>query len=303
MYTNFEFNKSDAVHMNQTLILYCVYLTFQLLADLSWFGVPLMTLISFILFGIASIGIEIENPFGYDDNDINLDRHCQDLKAEVEMYFLNRKPHSPDDWVEWDHVTEVIQNDSDSDSEHDHKKGSGTSAPHIPPNMAEWELSGRDHPLQPPPDILVRSSSGNIVTAAATTSGKKGASNRPTSPIVSPSKKQKKWFYGTTRSARELMEMEKNRQQQQRQQNVDGNNPMSPTSTVMSGSSGTSQILTNARSMQWNAGRGSDHETTTGSSLAEVAVDERYGGAKELAELFVRSEDSLTSSRDNLVPK
>jgi putative membrane protein len=41
-------------------------------------------LISFAVFGIEEIGIEIENPFGYDANDLPLDTICATMQRNIE---------------------------------------------------------------------------------------------------------------------------------------------------------------------------------------------------------------------------
>lgn len=62
-----------AIHLKQLLLLYALALPFQFVADLGWWTGLLVALISFTLFGIEEIGIEIENPFGTDPNDLPLD--------------------------------------------------------------------------------------------------------------------------------------------------------------------------------------------------------------------------------------
>ncbi|RIB11026.1 Bestrophin, RFP-TM, chloride channel-domain-containing protein [Gigaspora rosea] len=71
------------VHLKQACVLYMLALPFTILADLDWFTIPTMALVAFIFFGILAVGSEIENPFGYDDNDLPLDEYCKDLEAEV----------------------------------------------------------------------------------------------------------------------------------------------------------------------------------------------------------------------------
>lgn len=44
----------------------------------------MVALISFTLFGIEEIGIEIENPFGHDANDLPLDAICATLIRNIE---------------------------------------------------------------------------------------------------------------------------------------------------------------------------------------------------------------------------
>jgi putative membrane protein len=50
-----------AIHLKQLLLIYCLLLPFQLVADVNWWTGALVALISFTLFGIEQIGIEIEN--------------------------------------------------------------------------------------------------------------------------------------------------------------------------------------------------------------------------------------------------
>ena len=73
-----------AIHLKQLLLLFCLLLPFQLVGDLAWLTGPTIALVSFTLFGIEEIGIEIENPFGYDANDLPLDTICGKLRRNVE---------------------------------------------------------------------------------------------------------------------------------------------------------------------------------------------------------------------------
>ncbi len=73
-----------AIHLKQLLLLFCVLLPFQLVADVGWLTGLTVALVSFTLFGIEAIGIEIENPFGYDANDLPLDAICTNLRRNVD---------------------------------------------------------------------------------------------------------------------------------------------------------------------------------------------------------------------------
>jgi putative membrane protein len=80
-----------AVHLKQLVLIYCLLLPFQLVADLQWWTGPVVALISFTLFGIEEIGMEIENPFGRDYNDLPLDRICKTIKINVnELIDINQ---------------------------------------------------------------------------------------------------------------------------------------------------------------------------------------------------------------------
>jgi ion channel-forming bestrophin family protein len=72
-----------AIHLKQLLLIYCVLLPFQIVEDLKWLTAPSMMLISFTLFGIEAIGVEIENPFGSDPNDLPLDTICTTIQNNI----------------------------------------------------------------------------------------------------------------------------------------------------------------------------------------------------------------------------
>ncbi|CAA9329801.1 UPF0187 protein alr2987 [uncultured Microcoleus sp.] len=73
-----------AIHLKQLLLLYCLALPFQMVKDLSWGTGLVVALISFTLFGIEEIGIEIENPFGHDANDLPLDNMCAAMQRNMD---------------------------------------------------------------------------------------------------------------------------------------------------------------------------------------------------------------------------
>jgi Predicted membrane protein len=73
-----------AIHLKQLLLLYSLALPFQMVKDLGWGTAPVVALISFTLFGIEEIGIEIENPFGHDANDLPLDNICATIQRNIE---------------------------------------------------------------------------------------------------------------------------------------------------------------------------------------------------------------------------
>ncbi|MEG4104940.1 bestrophin family ion channel [Microcoleus sp. S13_C5] len=73
-----------AIHLKQLLLLYSLALPFQMVKDLGWGTGPVVALISFTLFGIEEIGIEIENPFGHDANDLPLDNICAAMQRNMD---------------------------------------------------------------------------------------------------------------------------------------------------------------------------------------------------------------------------
>jgi putative membrane protein len=73
-----------SIHLKQLLLLYCLSLPFQTVGQLGWWTGGIVALISFTLFGIEEIGIEIENPFGHDANDLPLDAICTTVLRNIE---------------------------------------------------------------------------------------------------------------------------------------------------------------------------------------------------------------------------
>ncbi len=72
-----------AIHLKQLLLIYCLSLPFQMVKDLNWLTAPVVALISFTLLGIEQIGIEIEDPFGSDPNDLPLDTICLNIRRNI----------------------------------------------------------------------------------------------------------------------------------------------------------------------------------------------------------------------------
>jgi putative membrane protein len=52
--------------------------------QLEWLTPPIVALISFTLLGIEEIGIQIEDPFGHDANDLPLDNICSGMMRNIE---------------------------------------------------------------------------------------------------------------------------------------------------------------------------------------------------------------------------
>lgn len=68
------------VHLRRALVLYCFTLPFALVDNFAWATVLDTLLVAYILFGIEEIGVEIEGPFGNDDNDLPLEDICSSIR-------------------------------------------------------------------------------------------------------------------------------------------------------------------------------------------------------------------------------
>jgi predicted membrane chloride channel (bestrophin family) len=70
-------------HLRISLWLYLFLLPFQIHSAFSWITIPATAFASFLLLGFLEIGQEIENPFNYDENDLDLDHFCLMLQREL----------------------------------------------------------------------------------------------------------------------------------------------------------------------------------------------------------------------------
>ncbi|MBD2480539.1 bestrophin family protein [Planktothrix sp. FACHB-1365] len=72
------------IHLQQILLIYCLILPLKVVNNLEAFTGLVVAIISFTLLGIEEIARQIENPFGYDENDLQLDAICQAMLKNIE---------------------------------------------------------------------------------------------------------------------------------------------------------------------------------------------------------------------------
>ncbi|MEV5111105.1 hypothetical protein MRBLBA3_003145 [Bacillus sp. LBA3-1-1.1] len=77
-------------HIKSLLIIFCATLPIGLVDCLGWFTVLATMFISFAFIGIEAIGVEIEDPFGQDPNDLPLEGICIGIETHlVNLYNEN----------------------------------------------------------------------------------------------------------------------------------------------------------------------------------------------------------------------
>ncbi|KAH9846765.1 Bestrophin, RFP-TM, chloride channel-domain-containing protein [Lenzites betulinus] len=73
-----------SVHI-RTVWIYLFFLPFQLVDLFGWYAIPGVGIAAFIYLGLIAAGEEIEQPFGYDENDLDLDFFCRAIiHADIE---------------------------------------------------------------------------------------------------------------------------------------------------------------------------------------------------------------------------
>ncbi len=73
-----------AHHIKGFLTLFCFTVPMALLASMGWFTGVAAAIVAYALFGIDEIGVEIEDPFGYDPNDLALDQIGEGIAVVVD---------------------------------------------------------------------------------------------------------------------------------------------------------------------------------------------------------------------------
>lgn len=83
------------VQLRRALVLYCLTLPFVLVGTFGWSAIVYTFMITYILFGIEEIGVEIENPFGSDYNDLPLEKICATIERDLSGMIEARREANP----------------------------------------------------------------------------------------------------------------------------------------------------------------------------------------------------------------
>ncbi|CAG8433295.1 13043_t:CDS:2 [Ambispora gerdemannii] len=83
-----------STHLSQTVWVYCLTIPIQFVQLLHWFTIPFVFFATGVLLGIERIGGEIENPFGIDENDLDLDEFCKRLARELNLITAHAPPQA-----------------------------------------------------------------------------------------------------------------------------------------------------------------------------------------------------------------
>lgn len=89
---------SYSIHLWVVTATFIFLLPFQLWTPFKYLTIPATAIATFVFFGFLVAGEEIENPFGYDKNDLNLDHFTHNI-IRVELNALTSRP--PPDMSDW----------------------------------------------------------------------------------------------------------------------------------------------------------------------------------------------------------
>ncbi|KAF8970106.1 Bestrophin, RFP-TM, chloride channel-domain-containing protein [Flammula alnicola] len=81
-------------HLRMSLWIYLLLLPFQIYSSYHIITIPATAFASFLLLGFLEIGQEIENPFNYDLNDLDLDHFCLSIQRDLHEItaYTNHEP-------------------------------------------------------------------------------------------------------------------------------------------------------------------------------------------------------------------
>lgn len=116
----------------------CV-LPFAMVDEMGWFAIPIVSLVSFTLYGIEGIGSQLEDPFGYDRNDIKMDALVGDSKMEIDVVL--------DEWRKYSKTMDRMRSA---------KEGSGHGERCLDANMNVGESEAPSEQEYMPPDLFLK---------------------------------------------------------------------------------------------------------------------------------------------------
>ncbi|KAF8601710.1 hypothetical protein BDV93DRAFT_558299 [Ceratobasidium sp. AG-I] len=85
-------------HLRIAIWLYLLFLPFQIYGAMKWYTIPATFFTTFLFLGFLEIGDQIENPFGYDPNDLDIDGYCLSIAREL-AEIMAQDPFPPSSYV------------------------------------------------------------------------------------------------------------------------------------------------------------------------------------------------------------
>lgn len=71
------------VHLRRALILYLATMPLAIVKEFGWGTIPATLLVAYVMLGVEEIGVEIEDPFGTDENDLPLKTICENIENNL----------------------------------------------------------------------------------------------------------------------------------------------------------------------------------------------------------------------------
>lgn len=81
-------------HLHTMLLIYLMSLPFFLVKSLGWVMPPSIAFLAYVIIGLENVSAEIENPFGYDANDLPMDQYCAEICRDIRDINRRCREHS-----------------------------------------------------------------------------------------------------------------------------------------------------------------------------------------------------------------
>ncbi len=81
---------SFRIFARQCMMLVLLTFPWGIVNDFGWWTVPLTVIVSYFMIGLEVVAEHVEEPFGYDEDDLDLDAICATIEASVSETFLVR---------------------------------------------------------------------------------------------------------------------------------------------------------------------------------------------------------------------
>jgi len=83
-----------SVHIRHCIWIYLFFLPFQLIEGFGWYTIPGVALAAFYFLGFLAAGEEIEQPFGYDENDLDIESFVEVIGVEMKSLKTTACPNA-----------------------------------------------------------------------------------------------------------------------------------------------------------------------------------------------------------------
>lgn len=77
--------RSYRVFARQCVVLYLATLPWGISNDFSWWTIPLTIIVSYFMIGLETVAEHVEEPFGFDEDDLDLDGLCDTMRRSTEQ--------------------------------------------------------------------------------------------------------------------------------------------------------------------------------------------------------------------------
>ncbi len=67
----------------QSVLIYLLTFPWALVQDFGWWTIPISTIMAYFMIGLEVVAEHVEQPFGYDEDDLDLDRICISIERSV----------------------------------------------------------------------------------------------------------------------------------------------------------------------------------------------------------------------------